>query len=148
MLLKKVIKHAALTGIFAICILWQLAFAATAIPVIVEIEPNNSPKQALEFSAPAILSGSMSGVDQDAYLWRISDADALKRWDMTLHGIPKALTGVSIVRVKYGQDPNDKDESKPAVILGLDELLTFGIRVMDQDPFTEIIYFFQQVIIL
>ncbi len=127
-LFKGVIKCGVFTALFAIGFLWQLAFAATAIPVIVELEPNNNPKQALEFSAPAILSGSMSGGDQDAYLWRISDADALKRWDMTLHGIPKALTGVSIVRVKYGQDPNDKDESKPAVILGFEKILTFGIR--------------------
>ncbi len=128
MLLKGFIKCGAFITFFAIGFLWQLAFAATAIPVIVELEPNNNPKQALEFSAPAILSGSMSGSDQDAYLWRISDADALKLWDLTLHGIPEALTGVSIVRVKYGQDPNDKDDSKPAVILGFENLLTFGIR--------------------
>ena len=105
MFLKSVLKCGAFTGILAIGFLWQLAFAATAIPVIVEIEPNNNPKQALEFSAPAILSGSMSGSDQDAYLWRISDADALKRWDMTLHGIPKALTGVSIVRGQIWSRP-------------------------------------------
>ena len=30
--------------------------------------------------------------------------------------------------VKYGQDPNDKDESKPVVILGFAKILTFGIR--------------------
>ncbi len=128
MLLKSVIKHGVFTLLFALTFLWESVFAATAIPVIVELEPNNSPNQAQEFSAPAILSGAMSGNDQDAYLWRISDADALKLWDLTLHGIPDALTGVSIVRVKYGQDPNDNDESKPEVILGYEKLLTFGIR--------------------
>jgi len=112
--------------VFVTNLLCQVAIAIPAIPVIVEIEPNNTPQTALSFTAPAILSGAMSGGDQDAYLWQISDADALKLWDVTLHGIPEALTGVSIVRVKYGQDPNDKDVSKPAVILGFDSLLTFG----------------------
>ena len=113
--------------IYLIFFFWvKLSFAADAIPVIVEIEPNNIPQQALNFSAPAILSGSMRGSDQDAYLWHISDADALKLWDITLHGIPEALTGVSIVRVKTGQDPNDP--SKTDAVLAFEKLLTFGIR--------------------
>ncbi len=141
MFLKGVLKCGPITGILVIGFLCQFAFAATAIPVIVELEPNNNPKQALEFSAPAILSGSMSGGDQDAYLWRISDADALKLWDLTLHGIPEALTGVSIVRVKYGQDPNDKDESKPAVILGFETLITFGIRDGSRPVYRENMFF-------
>ncbi len=127
--------------VFVTSLLCQVTTAAPSIPVIVEIEPNNTPKQALGFSAPAILSGSMSGGDQDAYLWQISDADALKLWDLTLHGIPEALTGVSIVRVRYGQDPNDKDESKPAVILGFDNLLTFGIRDGSRPVYRQNLFF-------
>lgn len=106
----------------------QALHAAGPIPVVIEFEPNNIPKQAVRFTAPAILSGTMSGDDQDAYLWRISDADALKRWNLKLHGIPKALTGISILRVKYGQNPNSKEPSKQDIILGFDTILNFGIR--------------------
>ena len=46
MLLKGFIKCGAFIALFAIGLLWQLAYAATAIPVTVEIEPNNNPDQA------------------------------------------------------------------------------------------------------
>ena len=105
-----------------------MAFTADGMPVVVEFEPNDLPKQALSFSAPVTLSGSMNGTDQDAFLWRISDADALQRWNLTLHGIPEALTGVSIVRVDYGPDPNAAGGSGEEVVTGTKTLLTFGIR--------------------
>ncbi len=43
MFLKSILKCGAFTEILAIGFLWQLAFAGTAIPVIVELEPNNNP---------------------------------------------------------------------------------------------------------
>lgn len=133
------VKGVFFTTLLVITFLCKFAYAATAIPVIVEMEPNNNPEKALEFSAPVILSGSMSGADQDAYLWHISDADALKLWDMTLHGIPEALTGVSIVRVKYGQGSNN-NPSTP-VILGFDEILNFGIRDGSRPVYKENMFF-------
>ena len=105
------------------------ALSAGGMPVVVEFEPNDQPHQAIPFSAPVTLSGSMGGYDQDAFLWRISDADALKRWNLTLHGIPEALTGVSIVRVDYGPDPNAPEGGDAEeVVIGANSLLRFGIR--------------------
>ncbi|MGB5625405.1 MAG: hypothetical protein WBM61_06725, partial [Woeseiaceae bacterium] len=104
------------------------ALSAGGMPVVVEFEPNDDPQQGIPFSAPVTLSGSMGGYDQDAFLWQISDADALKRWNLTLHGIPDALTGVSIVRINYGPDANAAGDDTEEVVLGTNTLLTFGIR--------------------
>ncbi|MGI9323735.1 MAG: VWA domain-containing protein [Pseudomonadales bacterium] len=103
-------------------------WAASALPVVVELEPNDAPQQAVSFSAPAMLSGTMvSANDQDAFLWRISDADALKPWTLTLEGLPDALTGVSLIAVTYGPDPNDS-QAGTEVVTDTEKLLTFGIR--------------------
>ena len=104
------------------------ALSADGMPVVVEFEPNDLPQQALSFSAPVTLSGSMNANDQDAFLWRISDADALQRWNLTLYGIPEVLTGVSIVRIDYGPDPHAPNSAAKEVVIGTKTLLTFGIR--------------------
>ena len=97
--------------------------------MVMEREPNDDPQQAEPFAAPARLSGSMAKAgDQDAYQWRISDADAQLPWTLTLVGMPEALTGVSIVRIDYGPDPNVSGPNAPIVALDKKTLLTFGIK--------------------
>ncbi len=122
----KMIHRAVLAALLQLSSLQLLA--AEALPLIIEQEPNDTPEQALSFTAPANLAGSMLGRDQDAFLWRISDADALKRWTLHLTGIPDALTGVSIIRVRWGPDPNVPDGQGDDVVIGYDKLLTLGIR--------------------
>lgn len=109
----------------SICLTLLLAniskLAANALPLVVEIEPNNEPHLGLPFSAPSLLSGDLREAnDQDAYRWRISDADAQKTWDLTLTGMPEALTGVSLFRITENE-AGDAVTSK-------ETLLTFGIR--------------------
>ena len=49
----------------------------------------------------------MYGHLPDAYLWTVSDVDALKRWSFELRGIPGRLTIVEIVRLEYADNGID-----------------------------------------
>lgn len=68
---------------------------------VVETEPNNTPQQAVDVSAPATLIGTLAGSDQDAYNWLVTDEDASRRWTLELHGIPGRLTIVVIAQLEY-----------------------------------------------
>ena len=97
------------------------ASAAEALPVVVEIEPNDEPHLGLPFTAPAMLSGAMPAAgDQDAYRLQTSDAAAQQLWTLKLTGMPDALTGVSLFRLE-----NDATGKQ---VLEKTKLLTFGIR--------------------
>jgi hypothetical protein len=69
-----------------------------------ESEPNNTPADAMHLSGEVLIMGSIAGSDQDAFLWTVSDVDALKRWTFKLQGIPGRLTIVEIVRLEYADD--------------------------------------------
>lgn len=102
------------------------AVPSAAVPVITEIEPNDTPDQALDFEAPVTLSGSLGSADQDAFRWRISEADALRRWTLSLHGVPGALTGLSVIRVEHGPDSGAPGAQRP--VIDTETLVTFGTR--------------------
>lgn len=52
----------------------------------VDTAPNDTPKAANEFSAPATLLGS--GGDENAWLWKVSDEGGKKRWTLKLQVLP------------------------------------------------------------
>jgi hypothetical protein len=79
----------------------RVATAQAAEPSVFEIEPNDTPDTALDVTAPITLIGTMSGRDQDAFNWIVSDVDASKRWTLELHGIPGRLTIIDVVRIAY-----------------------------------------------
>ena len=87
--------------------------AAAAAPAVFESEPNDTPADANPVSGEVRLFGSMTGGDQDAFVWSVSDDDARKRWTFELQGIPGALTIVEIVRVEFHDNGVDvKDYEK------------------------------------
>ena len=142
MILKSPIQLAIKLALLVISLLIVTQpYAQSALPIVVETEPNNEPQQALTFTAPAVLSGNLPSGDQDAFVWKISDVDAQKQWDFTLHGMPGALTGVSIMRVNYGPDPNTNDNSAEVVIIGYEKLLSFGIRDGSRPVIRENLFF-------
>jgi len=85
-----------------------------------ESEPNNSPAEATKLAGKALIIGAIESGDQDAFLWTVSDVDALKRWSFELHGIPGRLTIVEIVRLEYAENGVD--------ITGYERLLKIGTR--------------------
>jgi hypothetical protein len=101
--------------------------AALAQPAVYESEPNNTPSEANRIAGAVTIMGSMSGDDQDGFLWTVSDVDAQKRWTLELKGIPGALTIVEILRLEYAENGVDvasrntlmtigsRDGSRPAV---------------------------------
>jgi von Willebrand factor type A domain len=87
---------------------------------VIEVEPNDTPAEATPVTAPAVIMGSMAGDDQDAYLWKVSDVDAGKRWTLELDGIPGQLTIVEILRVELAENGVD--------VTGYDRLMKMGTR--------------------
>jgi len=100
----------------------SLSFVASAgaQQAVMESEPNHTPAEAIVLSGDAILIGSMSGGDQDAWKWNVSDVDAQKRWTFELRGVPGRLTLVEIMRLEYGENGTD--------IVGYERLGRIGTR--------------------
>lgn len=86
---------------------------------LVDTEPNDTPQTATKFSAPMTLMGTMPNGDQDAWMWRVSDEDASRRWGLELVGIPGRLTIVEVNTLEY----TDSGEVEQA-----NRLLKFGSR--------------------
>ncbi len=108
---------AALLPIMSFLLAAGLALAAPQ--TVLEVEPNETPQTATRFEGPSLLIGAMTGNDQDAFLWTVSDAEAGRRWNIELQGIAGALTTMDIVRITY----NDAGEVSAA-----DRLFKLGSR--------------------
>jgi Mg-chelatase subunit ChlD len=93
---------------------------AFAQPSFYEVEPNNTPSEAAEFTGEVVLIGTMSRGDQDGFKWTVSDVDAQERWTLELQGIPGKLTVVDVIRVDYADNGVD--------VLGTERLFTIGSR--------------------
>lgn len=105
--------------LFGVVLLTGMASSAVAaVPTSLEVEPNDTPAGGLAVSAPAILAGSLSGGDQDAWRWTVSDVDALKRWDLVFQGIAGRLSLVEIVRVRYSDNGVDVLNAETVLKLG------------------------------
>ena len=103
--------------------LFMAAFPATmawAQPTIMETEPNETPADAGVVAGEVVIIGSLVGGDQDAYLWTVSDVDALKRWTFELRGVPGRLTLVEIIRLEYADNGVD--------VTGYGKLMKLGTR--------------------
>jgi hypothetical protein len=123
-------------------------WAGLALP---EEEPNDTPQTANRVSGAVRVIASMPSGDQDAYLWQVSDVDALKRWTLRLDGIAGALTIVEVMRLEYGEDGvtptgrqklftlGSRDGSRPAVaedlMLEPGEYLLGAARAGGKAPF-------------
>lgn len=92
--------------------------SALAVTHVFEREPNNTPGEALSISAPVKVFGTMSGTDQDAYRWIVSDEDARKRWNLELQGLPGRLTIVEILRLEYADNGVDVLSKQSLMKLG------------------------------
>jgi hypothetical protein len=103
--------------------LFTAVFPATmawAQPSIVESEPNETPADAGVVAGDVVIIGSLAGSDQDAFLWTVSDVDALKRWTFELRGVPGRLTLVEVVRLEYAENGVD--------VTGYQKLMKLGTR--------------------
>jgi len=94
------------------------AFSAHADINVYEREPNNKPANANEITAPVTVYGTMSGQDQDGYLWTVSDEDARKRWTLELIGIPGRLTIVEVIRFEFAENGVDVASTQTLMTLG------------------------------
>jgi hypothetical protein len=113
----------------------MLAWVLVMIPPTVcgqelfyETEPNNTPAEANTVSGEINIAGTMSGSDQDAFMWTVSDADAEKLWTIRLDGIPGKLTILQVFRVEFADNGVDvvgkqklfgtgtRDGAKPAIV--------------------------------
>src|SRR5690625_3156959 len=51
-----------------------------------EVEPNDTPADALPFREAACLTGVFEGPDQDAFMWRVDTESAGRTWTLELEG--------------------------------------------------------------
>jgi hypothetical protein len=91
-----------------------------AQPSVYETEPNDHPAVANSISGEVVVLGAINGVDQDGYLWTVSDNDARKRWTFELRGVPGALTIAQVFRFEYADNGVD--------VASRDNLMKMGTR--------------------
>ena len=111
-----------------------IAFLAGAVafaqPCVVEVEPNDTPSSATPLEHASCFEGEMSGQDQDAFAWTVTDDAALTRFQVRISGLSGQLTKVDIFRVTFTEDGDG--------VSSVDNLFTFGTRDGSEavsDPF-------------
>ncbi len=71
-----------------------------------EQEPNNGPLEAPAVTAPFCLKGRMPGNDQDMVAWTLNQKASAHPWQLTLSGIPGAITRLDIFTISFTDDGN------------------------------------------
>lgn len=93
-----------------------------------ESEPNDTPEDFHPVSGEITLYGTMTGTDQDGYLWTVIDDDARKRWTFTLNGEPGALTIADIVRLEYADNGVDVEAKTTLFKMGTRDGVTPAVQ--------------------
>jgi Mg-chelatase subunit ChlD len=116
-----------------ICLLLLAGGLAAAQECTWEAEPNDTPASATLITGAgpdsglpprdgrlttACIAGEMSGNDQDAFLWEISEAGAGQQWLVDLEGIPGHLTRLDIISVTFADNGTDVTAKKDLLSLG------------------------------
>jgi hypothetical protein len=91
--------------------------AAAAPPRLFEQEPNDTPDQARRFAGHAVLVGSVSGRDQDAWMWTVEDEDADHLWSIELAGETDGLIRLDIIELSY-HDPDALEAAAEDGLIG------------------------------
>ena len=78
--------------------------AAYAQGCVQEIEPNDTPMTAVPLVDLRCFTGDMSGQDQDAWVWEVTEADAEVPWTMLVQGIRGQLTKVDVIGIQFTED--------------------------------------------
>lgn len=105
---------------------------------LAEVEPNDTPEEAISTSGSVCITGELPDGDQDLFLWEVPEQAAATRWTFGVEGIPGTLTGLKVFRVDSapGEEPVavertpwldiESGPSEPAEGLLADVLLPVG----------------------
>ncbi len=119
---------------YPILLAWALACQPlTAQELHYESEPNNTPADANRISGEVNIAGTMTGQDQDGFMWTVSDAGAESLWTLRLDGIPGALTVLQVFRIEFDENGTD--------VLSQQKLLSLGSRDGSKPGFARDILF-------
>lgn len=77
---------------------------AVAQNCVEEVEPNDTPGNAVGLGSTRCFVGDLSGNDQDAWVWDVTEDDGGVPWTMTVEGIRGQLTKVDILRIAFADD--------------------------------------------
>ena len=79
--------------------------SAFAQPIHEEAEPNDTPALAPVLAGPIRILGTVGAAgnddEQDAFVWQVSEADARRRWTITLDGNEAPRTHFLLMRLSY-----------------------------------------------
>lgn len=84
-----------------------LAGSVSAQNCMQEQEPNDTPATANQLSDPLCVWGELADTDQDAFLWTVSEEDAMRLWRFELQSVPGQLTSVQVLRVEFAANGTD-----------------------------------------
>ena len=74
--------------------------ASAQVGCVSDLEPNDEPASATPLDDAACAVGSLAGEDlQDLYLWQIPEAEGPGFWQLSLRGLPGALTNAQLLPV-------------------------------------------------
>lgn len=104
--------------------------SAAAQVCLEEIEPNDTPADALPFREAACLTGVFEGPDQDAFMWRVDTERAGRTWTLELEGHRQGdLTRLDLMDVTFHENGVDV-----AAVHALGSLQTIAPRPGEAGP--------------
>lgn len=90
--------------------LFLTLFSWASPPSLYEIEPNNTPVEATPFSGEVILTGTIKEGDQDAFMWEVTQEDALYDWSIELVGVSHAMTRIDMMHIDFSADGKEVEK--------------------------------------
>lgn len=86
-------------------LLFAGGFVMAAQETVPEVEPNGTPRNATGFQGPSLLLGDMTGADQDAFVWTVTDTEVRHRGvDLQFDHIEARLSG------RYGHAKVEREQ--------------------------------------
>lgn len=86
----------------------------------IEVEPNDTPAEAVPLDPYLCLVGEIAGQDQDAYVWEVGEDAAMQAWAIEIQGVSGQLTKMDVLDVTFAENGVD--------VAGFDSLLSWGTR--------------------
>lgn len=108
----------------------SLTSIGTAQECRLEVEPNDTPVDAVALGPYLCLVGELVGEDQDAYVWEVDEAAAMQEWTIQIQGIPGQLTKLDVLDVEFTEDGSG--------VAGFETVVTWGTddgRPSTSEPF-------------
>src|SRR5262245_24096484 len=124
------VRSAPVRAMLAVLVISSFAWSSTPLrparaqACLSDLEPSETPVQAMPISGAVCIDATMPEGDQDLFRWTVGEDEGVKRWTLTLTGIPTTQTLLQLRRVDSPPDATSVQLGNPLVELAVQPQVT------------------------